>query len=89
MVHAAGAGALLISLVPDPVPQQPNPESSLNLQAHRIPRSEAVPQAAEGEQAPESEAQSQGLNAGAIPQSAAKPHAPAPDRVAEAAPQAA
>ncbi|KIC06510.1 hypothetical protein RA19_25375, partial [Leisingera sp. ANG-M1] len=89
LVHAAGAGALLISLVPDPVPHQPNPESALNLQAHRIPRSEAVPQAAEGEQAPESEAQSQGLNAGAIPQSAARLQAPAPDRVVSASPQAA
>ncbi|WP_291730276.1 DUF4384 domain-containing protein [Leisingera sp. F5] len=89
LVHAAGAGALLISLVPDPVPQQPNPESSLNLQAHRIPRSQAVPQAAEGEQAPESEAKSQGLSAGAIPQSNARPQAPQADPLASAVPAAA
>ncbi|MEX0305226.1 MAG: DUF4384 domain-containing protein [Leisingera sp.] len=89
LVHAAGAGALLISLTPDPVPQQPNPESSLNLQAHRIPRTEAVPQTAEGEQAPESEAQTQGLAAGAVPQSQARPQTPAADHVASAPPQAA
>ncbi|WP_323775917.1 DUF4384 domain-containing protein [Leisingera sp.] len=89
LVHAAGAGALLISLTPDPVPQQPNPESRLNLQAHRIPRSEAVAQAPEGEQAPESEAQTQGLDAGAIPQSQARPQAPAADRLTSAAPAAA
>ncbi|KIC24032.1 hypothetical protein RA24_20840, partial [Leisingera sp. ANG-M6] len=88
LVHAAGAGALLISLTPDPLPQQPTPESSLNLQAHRIPRSEAVPQAAEGEQAPESQAQSQGLAAGSIPQSKALPKAPAADTLTPAAAKA-
>ncbi|MBY6067863.1 DUF4384 domain-containing protein [Leisingera aquaemixtae] len=88
LVHAAGAGALLISLTPDPLPQQPTPESSLNLQAHRIPRSEAVPQAAEGAQAPESQPQSQGLAAGSIPQSKALPQAPAADSLASAAPPA-
>ncbi|AHD03804.1 DUF4384 domain-containing protein [Leisingera methylohalidivorans] len=89
LVHAAGAGALLISLAPDPVPQQPAPESSLNLEAHRIPRSEARPQAAESEQAPESAAQSQGLSAGAVPQSRARAQAPAADRLAAAAAPAA
>ncbi|WP_027260182.1 DUF4384 domain-containing protein [Leisingera aquimarina] len=89
LVHAAGAGALLISLIPEPVPQQPNPESNLNLQAHRIPRSKAVHRAPEGEQASESQAQSQGLAAGSIPQSKAAPKAPAADRLASAAPLAA
>ncbi|KID07637.1 DUF4384 domain-containing protein [Leisingera sp. ANG1] len=88
VVHAGGAGALLISLTPDPLPQQPTPESSLNLQAHRIPRSEAVPQAAESEQAPESQAQSQGLAAGSIPQSKAQPKAPAADTLTPAAAKA-
>ncbi|WP_264214483.1 DUF4384 domain-containing protein [Leisingera thetidis] len=89
LVHAAGAGALLISLVPGPVPQQPAPQSRLDLQAHRIPRSEAVPQAPESEQAPESGAQSQGLAAGSVPLSKAQPKAPAADRLASAAPPAA
>ncbi|MBQ4824228.1 DUF4384 domain-containing protein [Leisingera sp. HS039] len=89
LVHAAGAGALLISLTPDPLPQQPAPESSLNLQAHRIPRSEAVPQVVEGQQATESEAQSQGLDAGAVPQSSARPQALPANRLASAAPAAA
>ncbi|UWQ81379.1 DUF4384 domain-containing protein (plasmid) [Leisingera sp. S132] len=85
LVHAAGAGALLISLTPDPLPQQPTPESSLNLQAHRIPRSEAVPQTAESEQASESKGQTQGLAAGSIPQSRAQPTAPAADSLKPAA----
>ncbi|MDC0660500.1 DUF4384 domain-containing protein [Leisingera sp. SS27] len=88
LVHTAGAGALLISLAPDPLPQQPAPESSLNLQAHRIPRSEAVPQAAESEQAPESQAHTQGLAAGSIPQSKAQPKAPAADSLEPAAAKA-
>ncbi|MFY0312216.1 DUF4384 domain-containing protein [Leisingera sp. D0M16] len=89
LVHAGGAAALLISLTPDPLPQQPTPQSNLNLQAHRIPRSEAVPQTPEGEQAPESQAQSQGLAAGSIPLSRAQPKTPAADRLASAAPPAA
>ncbi|EDZ44844.1 TonB, C-terminal domain protein, partial [Rhodobacterales bacterium Y4I] len=89
LVHAGGAAALLISLTPDPLPQQPAPESALNLQAHRVPRSEAVPQAAKGAQAPESKSQSQGLSAGSIPQSRAQPKAPEADRLASAAPPAA
>ncbi|UWQ43679.1 DUF4384 domain-containing protein (plasmid) [Leisingera aquaemixtae] len=88
LVHAGGAAALLISLTPDPLPQQPAPESALNLQAHRIPRSEAVPQAAKGKQAPESQAQSQGLSAGSIPLSKAHSKAPAASRLASAAPPA-
>ncbi len=88
LVHAAGAGALLISLAPDPLPQQPAPESSLNLQAHRIPRSDAVPQTAESEQIPESTAQSQGLSAGSIPQSRARPKAPPADSLVPAAAKA-
>ncbi|CUH98450.1 DUF4384 domain-containing protein [Leisingera aquaemixtae] len=88
LVHAGGAAALLISLSPDPLPQQPAPESALNLQAHRIPRSEAVPQAAKGKQAPESQAQSQGLSAGSIPLSKAHSKAPAASRLASAAPPA-
>lgn len=89
LVHAGGAAALLISLTPDPLPQQPAPESALNLQAHRVPRSEAVPQAAEGAQAPESKSQSQGLSAGSIPQARAQPKAPEADRLTSAAPPAA
>lgn len=88
LVHAGGAAALLISLTPNPLPQQPTPESSLNLQAHRIPRSEAVPQAPQGEQAPESQAQSQGLAASSIPRSKAQAKTPAAASLAPAAAQA-
>lgn len=89
LVHAGAAAALLISLTPDPLPQQPAPQSRLDLQAHRIPRSQAVPQAPEGAQATESQTQSQGLAAGSIPQSKARPKPPATNRLASAAPPAA
>ncbi|WP_424979492.1 DUF4384 domain-containing protein [Leisingera sp. S232] len=89
LVHAAGAGALLISLAPDPLLQQPTPESSLSLQSHRIPRTAAISQVAEGEEAFESKGQTQGLAAGSIPRSRARPKAPAADSLKPAAAKAA
>lgn len=89
LLHLAAGAALLVSLIPDPTPQQPSPQSSLNLQAHRIPRSQAVPQPAEGAQAAESTGQSQGVTAGDIPRTRARPQAPTANRLPAAPPPAA
>lgn len=84
LLHAAAAGALLLSLTPEPPPQQPTPQSSLNLQAHRIPRAEAIPQPAKGAQATESKGKSQGLSAGDLPRSKAQSQPPPTSALAAA-----
>ena len=55
LAHAAIAGALLISLRPDPLVDQPTPQSSLTMAAQRLNRSQAIPQETQGQPAPQAD----------------------------------
>ena len=52
LANLALALTVLLSLQPQPVPDQDRPETTLDMTAQSLPRSEAVPSPAEGEAAP-------------------------------------
>lgn len=69
-----GAGATLWAAIrPDPVTEQPSPETRLDMQAMQLDRSEARASRPRPQTAPEAEADGTSLAPGAIPQSRARP----------------
>ncbi|MEX0351324.1 MAG: DUF4384 domain-containing protein [Paracoccaceae bacterium] len=76
-----GLGAILLwSLEPETMPDQPVPESRMQLSAYRVERSEAVPSTPDSEAAPAEDASGARLGQGAIPRSRAEPVAPTAER---------
>ncbi len=63
----------MAALQPQPVPDQPTPESRLNVEAQEVTRSQAAEQVPDSAQAAEEEASGAKLGVGAITQSVAKP----------------
>ena len=84
LAHIAFGAGLLWSLSPAPVPDQPSPQSELQMQAYRIKRSEAVQQQPDSTPATEAKARSEGLSTGAIPTSQARPLEQVPASLAAA-----
>ncbi|MGD9862055.1 MAG: DUF4384 domain-containing protein [Pseudodonghicola sp.] len=88
--HGVLAAGLLLVLRPDPVPQQPQPQARLDVQAYRLERSRAEPRAPGAEAARQDSARGAAVAAGAIPQTRADAvAAPPAERLASAAPPAA
>lgn len=71
--HLAVLAGLLPYLTPDPLPQQPSPESALTLSSHEVIRSQAQEQTAATEPGKQVAATSDTLSAGAVPQTVAVP----------------
>ncbi|WP_158979851.1 DUF4384 domain-containing protein [Parasedimentitalea maritima] len=86
LAHLGFAALLLWSLRPDTVENQPSPQSELQLQAYRIPRSEAVPQAPTADPAAQADTQGEGLATGEIPKSTASSMVPQSDQIEPARP---
>ncbi|NIZ62575.1 hypothetical protein DL239_16510 [Sedimentitalea sp. CY04] len=86
LAHLGFAAVLMWSMRPDPVDQQPSPQSELQLQAYRVPRTEAIPQAPKSDPASQSETRGEGVAAGAVPQSTAQSLTPDADQLAQAQP---
>lgn len=86
LLHLGLAALLLWSLRPDPVDQQPSPQSELQMQSYRVPRSEAVPQQPQADPAAQSDAKGEGMAAGAVPQSQAQSLPPPSSQVEQARP---
>lgn len=72
LAHLGFAALLLWSIKPEAIDPQPSPQSELQLQAYRIPQSEAVPLEPKADAAAESDAQGEGVAEGAVPQSSAQ-----------------
>lgn len=71
LAHAGFATVLLWTLHPEPVQQQPSPQSELQMQAHRLPHSKAARQQPIADPATQNETRGQGVAAGSIPHSTA------------------
>ncbi len=82
LAHAALIAGLLVALRPDPVPDQPSPESKLDVAAYTLERSEARVAQPDAPAVTEDTAAGTSLASGAIPQSRAiaaePPSTPAP-----------
>lgn len=70
--HAALLGGLVLSVEPDPVPQQPMPEARLNIEAYEVDRSEARQETASTEEARPETAKGTPMANAAVPLSRAK-----------------
>lgn len=70
--HAAVAGLLLVALRPDPVTEQPTPQSRLDVKAYDLERTAAKEAPPPSEAASEASAEGASLDPGAIPQSRAE-----------------
>lgn len=79
LVHGVLVGLVLLTIRPGPVPEQPPPETRLNVEAHRLERVAAQERAPEADPAQEGTAQSAAVEAGAIPRGRASPAAPPVD----------
>ena len=82
VLHLGAGVGLLAALQPEPIRDQPMPESRLSVQAQDVTRSDAAEQAAPSEAAPAEAATGTSLGAGAIAQSTARPLAPRVQRPA-------
>lgn len=80
--HLATLAALMPFLDPDPLPQQPSPQSALTMESQTVARSEAREQVATPEPGRQVPAQTDSLGAGAVQETAARISAPAPLPVA-------
>ena len=80
LVNAGALSGLAFYLAPGPMPDQPRPETQLDVAAYRLDRTEAAAAAADTTVAPEATAQTAALAPGAIPQSTGTPVAATPDR---------
>ena len=73
LIHLGAGAGLMAALQPEPVTDQPTPQSRLNVEAQQVERSEAAAQTPDSDAAEESVAAGQALGVGAIAQSAAVP----------------
>lgn len=82
LVHAGAGAGLMAALIPDPIVDQPSPESRLSIDAQAVARSQARAQTPPSEAATEAALRAASLSGGAISQSVATPRAPATTPVA-------
>ena len=87
-VHLGAGAALMAALQPEPVADQPPPQSRLNVEALEVERSEAAAQRPPAETADSTEPEGTALGVGAIAQSVAVPVAAPAQAIAPLAPQA-
>ena len=71
--HAGAGAALMIALRPDPVDNQPRPQTEMQVESYALDRSEAAEARPDALEAPAETAEGDRLGSGAIPQSAARP----------------
>ncbi len=86
--HLGVLAALSISVRPDPVPDQPIPNSQLEMQAYQVRRSQARPAQPETRTAPAADASGTRLDAEAVRQTTARPVRPAQTALAASRPDA-
>lgn len=86
-LHGVLLAMLWLAVRPEPVTDQPMPQTEIDVQALRLERTEAASQAVRGEPARTTEATGSELAAGAIPQTRADPLAPPADIVGQSAPR--
>ncbi|MCC0046474.1 MAG: DUF4384 domain-containing protein [Rhodobacteraceae bacterium] len=85
----AGAALLLPGLwAPEPVEDQPMPEAKLEMTSYEVAHADAVPQATEGEAAPEAAAKGAVARQDAVPVTRAEPARPKAAAAAPVAPRA-
>lgn len=87
VAHAGMAAVLLWAIQPEPVQDQPVPETRMQLSAYQVERSEARPAEPQAETAQAGETTGNTLSQGAIPQSRAEPLATPADVVESALPE--
>jgi hypothetical protein len=75
--HLAALAALMPFLDPDPLPQQPSPQSALTMESQAVTRSQAQEQAATPDPGRQVPAQGDSLEAGAVQETTARTSAPA------------
>lgn len=75
--HLGVLAALIPFLAPDPVVQQPSPESALTMESQQVARSRAQEQRANPERGKQISAQGDSLGAGAVQETSARPSSPA------------
>ncbi len=88
LAHAALIAGLLVALRPDPVPDQPTPETRLDIAAYTLERSEARAAIPDAPAAAEDTAAGTSLASGAIPQSRASAAEPPSTRAPATTPRA-
>lgn len=89
LLHLGAGAGLMAALQPEPVENQPVPESRLNVQAQQVNRARAQERPAPSEQANSSTPDQTALGQGAIAQSVASPQAvPAQTAAVQSAPSA-
>lgn len=86
VAHLGAGTALLAALQPEPVTEQPNPTSELEVEAYSLERDKAQQAQPEAEAAPEAEAGETALDPGAIPRSRAEAASPSATALPEAQP---
>lgn len=84
VVHAGSALALIWIVRPDPVAEQPKPETSMEIQAHQVESSRAAEQVPEIESAASGETGGTSLGQGSVAQVRARPARIRPERVESA-----
>ena len=82
--HLAALVALMPFLDPEPVPQQPSPQSALSMESHKVMRSRAQEQTANPEPSKQVPAQGDNLGAGTVRETTARASPPALQPVAAA-----
>ncbi|SEK03472.1 protein of unknown function [Cribrihabitans marinus] len=75
LLHGAGAAVLWRAVQPDPVAEQPVPDTRMRLSAYRVTRTEAAEAAPQADPAAQTEATGARLGPGEIPRSRAEPAA--------------
>ncbi|MBL3703870.1 DUF4384 domain-containing protein [Sulfitobacter sp. BDSS02] len=74
--HAGAGAALMIALRPDPIDDQPRPQTEMQVESYALDRSEATEAHPDAPEAPAETAEGDRLGSGTIPQSAARPAEP-------------
>ncbi|MGB5560197.1 MAG: hypothetical protein WBN04_19560 [Paracoccaceae bacterium] len=72
LAHLAAFAFLDLSVTPDPLTQQPRPETRMTLDAYQVDQQDAAAQSVTSETAPEQSSKGTALNSGAIPETHAK-----------------
>lgn len=88
-LHAGAAAALIWAVRPDPVEDQPTPQTRMEVQAYQVDRTRAQQATPDGEDLASADTKGASLDQGAIPQSRAQPAPVAADKVSEATAQGA
>lgn len=89
LAHLAFFAFLDLTVAPDPLTQQPRPQTQMTLDAYQVDQQDAVAQPASGETATEQSAKGTALRSGVVPQSKATGLTTDGDRIPETVPRTA